>query len=86
MIATKISRALGLLKCTKRYTSLKTLNEGIELYKGVTGPYLNCYCSIWGSCGTFTLNKLQKLQNRAARIVTSSVYDSSAATLIQEVG
>ena len=34
-------------------------------------------------CGDTKLQILQKLQNRAARIVTSSAYDASAANLIQ---
>ena len=42
--------------------------------------------NIWGSCGTTKLNKLQKLQNRAARIVTNSPFDSSATSLIQDLG
>ena len=39
-----------------------------------------------GSCGTTKLNKLQKLQNRAARILTNSPFDSSATSLIQDLG
>ena len=36
---------------------------------------------MWGSCG----DMLQKLQNRAARIVTNSSYDVTAAHLIKEL-
>ena len=42
-------------------------------------------CSVWGCCGEILLNKLQKLQklqNRAARIVTNSSYDASSLPLI----
>ena len=49
-------------------------------------PHFNYCCSVWGSCGTTRLDKLQKLQNRAARIVANSDFDTSAAPLIQELG
>ena len=40
----------------------------------------------WGSCGTTRLNRFRKFQNRAARIVTDSDFDTSAAPLIQDLG
>ena len=43
-------------------------------------------CSVRGSCSNTKLNNVQKLQNRAAIIVTSSSCDSSAAPLLQSVG
>ena len=36
---------------------------------------------MWGSCGETRLRALQKLQNRAARIVSNSSYDTSAVTI-----
>ena len=56
------------------------------MYKGIVEPHFNHCCSVWGSCGTTRLNKLQRLQNRAARIVTDSDFDTSAAPLIQDLG
>ena len=82
-IQTNISRALGLLKYAKRCIPTSTLND---MYKGIVEPHLNYCCSVWGSCGTTRLDKLQKLQNRAARIVTNSDFDTSAAPLIHELG
>ena len=43
-------------------------------------------CSVWGSCGASKLDVLQKLQNKAARIVKSSPFDASAAPLLQRLG
>ena len=40
---------------------------------------------MWGNCGDSRLSILQKLQNRAARIVTNSSYDAPAANLIEEL-
>ena len=56
------------------------------MYKGIVEPNFNYCYSVWGSCGTTKLNKLQKLQNRAARTVRNSQFDSSATSLIQDLG
>ena len=40
---------------------------------------------VWGSCGEVLLTKLQKLQNRVARIVTRSEFDENAEPLIKEL-
>ena len=38
-------------------------------------PYFE-YCSlVWGNCGESLKEKLQKLQNRAARVITGDTYD-----------
>ena len=71
------------MKYAKRYVSLGTLNS---IYKGIVEPHFNYCRSVWDSCGTTKLNKLQKLQNRAARIATDSDFDKSAAPLIQDLG
>ena len=49
-------------------------------------PQLSYCCSVWGCCSESNINVLQKLQNRAATIVTNSPYDASAAPLIQNPG
>ena len=46
-------------------------------------PHLRYCCSVWGCYGDTKLNTLQKLQKRAARIVTGSPFDSTAAPLLQ---
>ena len=45
------------------------------------------YCSIvLGNCGKALSEKLQKLQNGAARILTSSSYNADAGYLLQQLG
>jgi len=45
------------------------------------------YCStVWGTCGVTLQNKLQKLQNRAARVLTFSNYDVNAEQLLEILG
>ena len=72
-----------MLKYSKRYLPKEIL---IMLYRGLVEPYFRYCCPVWGSCGASALDKLQKLQNRAARIVTNSPYDASALPLIGSLG
>ena len=45
------------------------------------------YCSIvWGNCGKTLSERLQKLQNLAACILTSSSYDANARYLLRQLG
>ena len=47
---------------------------------------VHTYCSVvWGHCNKSLSNKLQKLQNRAARILTYSSYDTSADPLLEQL-
>ena len=41
---------------------------------------------VWGNCGKTLSEKLQKMQNRAARILTSSFYNADARYLLQQLG
>ena len=41
---------------------------------------------VWGNCGKTLSEKLQKMQNRAARILTSSSFDADARYLLQQLG
>ena len=82
-IKTKANRALGLIKYSKKYLPSDILNK---MYRGIVEPHLSYCCSVWGCCSESKLDVLQKIQNRAARIVTSSPYDASAAPIIQNLG
>ena len=45
------------------------------------------YCSVvWRICGKILSDKLQKLKNRAARVLTYSTYDTNVERLFQLVG
>ena len=44
------------------------------------------YCSlVWDNCCEYLTNKLQKLQNRAARIITGRTYDASSDDVLKEL-
>ena len=55
------------------------------MYRGIVESHFCYCCSVWGGCGDSRLLMLQKLQNRAARLVTHSSYDTPAANLIKEL-
>ena len=40
---------------------------------------------MWGNCGKTLSNKLQKLQNRAARVITSSNFDEDVDSLFHKL-
>ena len=45
------------------------------IYNALVQPYFD-YCSpLWDNCGGGLKNKLQRLQNRAARVITGSTFD-----------
>jgi hypothetical protein len=47
----------------------------VTLYKALIQPYFD-YCSpLWDTCDKTLKDKLQILQNRAARIITGTRYD-----------
>ena len=79
-IRSKVSRAIGFLKYAKKLLSQDIL---CKMYRGIVEPHLRYCCSVWGACGGTRLQVLQKLQNRAARIMTNSSYDSSASALVK---
>ena len=72
-----------MLKYAKKYLLLEIVKN---MYSSIVEPHFRNCCSVWGCCGETLLHKLQKLQNRAARIVTNSSYRASSLPLIGNLG
>ena len=81
-MCTKAYRALRFLKYAKKFLPKKTLSH---IYRGIVEPYFRYFSSVLWSYEKTRLLTLQKLQNRAARIVTNSSYDTSADAQIQKL-
>ena len=82
-LSKKIASGIGAIKRIKPFVSPEILHY---IYNALVQPHFD-YCSIvWGNCGKTLSEKLQKLQNRAARILTSSSYDADAGYLLQQLG
>ena len=82
-VSKKVSRSLGVIKYCKRFLPFDTLKC---LYKSILDPHFRYCCPVWGVAGASEINHLQKLQNRAARIITSSSYDAPSKMLIKQLG
>ena len=79
-LSKKISSGIGALKRIRPFVPHKTL---LFIYNSLVKPHFN-YCNVvWGSCNKTLANKLQKLLNRAARVLTSSAFDTSTEYLFQ---
>ena len=82
-VSLQVSRELGILKHAKIFLPFSALTS---LYTSIVEPHFRYCCSVWGCAGTTEINWLQKLQNRAARIVTNSSFDTPSNKLIEKLG
>ena len=82
-ISKKVSSGIGALKRVRPFVSMHT---AIKIYKGLIEPHFD-YCSaVWDGLTQQLSEKLQKLQNRAIRVITKSSYDTSSRFLLTSLG
>ena len=78
----KITQALKMIRRVSSFMSRQNL---LLIYHSLVEQRLN-YCSeVWDTLSDGLSQKLQKLQNRAARIITKSAYDASSSELLVEL-
>ena len=79
----KIARTtIGAIKRIKPFVPQSTI---LCIYNSLVQPHFD-YCSlVWGSFGKTLSNKVQKLQNCAARLITSSGYDADVDSLFHKL-
>ena len=82
-LSTKISKAISFLKYSKTFLTPDTLKT---LYTGIVESHLRYCCSVWEGCGATERKLLEKLQNRAAKILTNSSIDADAWPLLNTFG
>jgi len=78
----KIASGIGAIKRIRHFVSQATLHL---IYQAIIQPHFD-YCNVCGNCGITLQNKVQKLQNRAARVLTYSNYDTDAGYLFELLG
>ena len=83
LITTNVCIALGILNYSKHLFQCETLTT---LYTSIIEPHLRYCCSVRGCCRKTEIDRLQKLQNRAAHIVNNSSYDAPSVPLIWSFG
>ena len=78
-IISKVSKVIGVLRRLKSLLLQSTL---VMIYSTLAQPYFD-YCSIvWDSLGKGLGQRLQRLQNRAARIITESDYNTRSSDIL----
>ena len=78
-VCKKISSAIGALKRIKSFITTKT---AVEVYFALIQPHFDYCCSVSDGLGETLSTKIQKLQNRAVRVITRSSYDTNASAVL----
>jgi hypothetical protein len=82
-ICSKISSGIYALKQIKTFVDIKTL---ISVYNALIQPYFSYCCEVWDVFGETQSKRLQKLQNRAARVIASVPNDVDQQTVLDLIG
>ena len=78
-IGKKVSSAIGALKRVRPFIPT---DVAVQIYNALILPHFD-YCSpVWDGMSGCLSDKLQKLQNRAARVITQSPLDTSSNLLL----
>ena len=79
---TKASKGIGMMRRIKQFVPKSTL---VKIYNAIVLSHFD-YCSlVWDNCCDYLKNRLQKLQNRAARIITGKTYEVSSEDVLKEL-
>ena len=81
-ISKKISLAIGALKRIRPFISE---SSALQIYQALILPQFDFCSPVWDELSVTLSDKLQKLQNRAARVITRSRYDTCASILLNRL-
>ncbi len=82
VIISKVSKVIGVLR---RLKSLLPLSALVLIYNSLIQPHFD-YCSvIWDNLAGGLGQKLQRMQNRAAQIITSSDYYTRSSEILRSL-
>ena len=79
----KISSVTGAFKRVR--WSFISKSTAIQIYQALIRPHFDYGISVWDGVIITLSDKLRKLQNRAARVVTRSNYGTSASVLLDRL-
>ena len=74
----KVASAIGALKRVRRFIFNQT---AFQVYEALIMPHFHYWSPVWDCLSRYLSDKLQKLQNRAARVITKSPFDTSSNRL-----
>ena len=78
----KVSCALKVIRRMKQFVPTSTL---LDIYNSIVLPHFDYCSSVWGNCGKVLRDKLQKLQNRAARVITFAHLDTPSSEALDSL-
>ena len=82
-ILKKVGSGIAMLRRAKKFIPTSSPQM---IYNALIQPYFD-YCSpLWDICGKHMLDKLQKFQNRAARIIAGLSYEINSADVLESLG
>ena len=74
-----ICSVIGVLRRIKPFVSL---DFRLTIYKSSVQPYFDYCFPLWDTCNKSLKDKLQMLQNFAARVITGTTYDATILVII----
>ena len=78
----KVAKGLAMLR---RIRDLLPINTLVDIYSSIILPHFDYCSSVWDNCRKGARDKLQKLQNRAARIIIRSNYEIRSSQILNKL-
>ena len=82
-ICRKITSGISALRRLRDFVDRQTL---LSVYNAIVRPYFDYCCEVWDVFGETQSKRLQKLQNRAARIIMNMSNDTDHSVALQALG
>ena len=82
-ITKKIAYGLGAIRRCRPFVPQTTL---IDIYNSLIQSHLDYCYEVWDTIGVTASEKLQKLQNRAARLILRADYNTHSKSLLDQLG
>ncbi len=82
-VAKKVTMGIGAIRKIRDFVNRDTL---ISIYNALINPHFDFCSEVWDTMGVGLSNRLQKLQNRAARVIMNFSNDISGPEAIKALG
>ena len=82
-ITKKVNSGLSIIRRLRDIVDYNTL---ITVYKSIIQPHFDYFSQVWGCLGKVLSDKLQRLQNRAFRIITREGYETRSKNILIKAG
>ena len=82
-VCKKANRGLAAMRCARSFVPAETL---MNIYQTMVLPHLDYCAPVWDTCGKGLRDRVQKIQNRAGRIITRCDYSVRSKDILQSLG